>query len=113
VTLPSGEAQEHLELHRPQWEEPLQRTAAIHLSSSSGLSMPDTYMRRAYIFVKSVATTGNVRAVREEQADHAAPGTDVKPVIAAFRERNILVGQRFLSLENWLRVSIGMPKMVQ
>jgi histidinol-phosphate aminotransferase len=34
-------------------------------------------------------------------------GTDVGPVIAAFKERRILVGRRFPSLPNWLRVSIG------
>jgi histidinol-phosphate aminotransferase len=34
-------------------------------------------------------------------------GTDVKPVIEAFRERRILVGRRFPSLPTWLRVSIG------
>ena len=34
-------------------------------------------------------------------------GTDVKPVIEAFRARKILVGRRFPSLPTWLRVSIG------
>jgi histidinol-phosphate aminotransferase len=34
-------------------------------------------------------------------------GGDVKPVIQAFRDRNILVGRRFPSLPNWLRVTIG------
>jgi len=34
-------------------------------------------------------------------------GSDVKPVIEAFRERKILVGRRFASLPTWLRVSIG------
>jgi len=34
-------------------------------------------------------------------------GSDVKPVIQAFRERRILVGRRFASLPTWLRVSIG------
>ena len=36
-------------------------------------------------------------------------GSDVEPVIAALRERNILVGRKFPSLPNWLRVSIGTP----
>ena len=34
-------------------------------------------------------------------------GSDVEPVIAALRERNILVGRKFPSLPTWLRVSIG------
>jgi histidinol-phosphate aminotransferase len=34
-------------------------------------------------------------------------GGDVAPVIAALRERGILVGRKFPSLPNWLRVSIG------
>ena len=34
-------------------------------------------------------------------------GSDVKPVLEAFRERKILVGRRFASLPTWLRVSIG------
>jgi histidinol-phosphate aminotransferase len=34
-------------------------------------------------------------------------GGDVGPVIEAFRERRMLVGRRFPSLPNWLRVTIG------
>jgi histidinol-phosphate aminotransferase len=34
-------------------------------------------------------------------------GGDVTPVIQAFRARKILVGRKFPSLPNWLRVSIG------
>jgi histidinol-phosphate aminotransferase len=34
-------------------------------------------------------------------------GKDVTPVIEAFRSRKILVGRKFPSLPNWLRVSIG------
>ena len=34
-------------------------------------------------------------------------GADVAPVIAAFRERKILVGRKFPSLPTWLRVSVG------
>jgi histidinol-phosphate aminotransferase len=34
-------------------------------------------------------------------------GSDVRPVIEQFRSRGILVGRRFPSLGNWLRVSIG------
>lgn len=34
-------------------------------------------------------------------------GGDVTPVIQAFRARRILVGRRFPSMPNWLRVSIG------
>ena len=36
-------------------------------------------------------------------------GRDVKPVVAAFAERGILVGRRFASMPTWLRVSIGTP----
>jgi histidinol-phosphate aminotransferase len=34
-------------------------------------------------------------------------GTDVKPIIEEFRARNILVGRRFASMSNYLRVTIG------
>jgi histidinol-phosphate aminotransferase len=34
-------------------------------------------------------------------------GRDVQPVIDAFKARKVLVGRRFPSLANWLRVSIG------
>ena len=40
-------------------------------------------------------------------------GGDVKPVIQAFRERNILVGRKFPSLPNWLRVTVGKPEEVR
>jgi histidinol-phosphate aminotransferase len=36
-------------------------------------------------------------------------GTDVQPLVEAFRERNVLVGRRFPSLPTWLRISIGTP----
>jgi histidinol-phosphate aminotransferase len=34
-------------------------------------------------------------------------GGDVAPVIEAFRAKKILVGRKFPSLPNWLRVSVG------
>jgi histidinol-phosphate aminotransferase len=40
-------------------------------------------------------------------------GGDVVPVISAFRERRILVGRKFPSLSNWLRVSIGTREQMQ
>ncbi len=40
-------------------------------------------------------------------------GGDVKPVIQAFRDRNILVGRKFPSLSTWLRVTIGKPDEVK
>jgi histidinol-phosphate aminotransferase len=40
-------------------------------------------------------------------------GSDVQPVIAALRERNVLVGRKFPSLPNWLRVSMGTPEEMQ
>jgi histidinol-phosphate aminotransferase len=40
-------------------------------------------------------------------------GSDVLPVIRAFRERKILVGRKFPSLPNWLRVTVGRPEEVQ
>jgi len=40
-------------------------------------------------------------------------GGDVLPVIKAFRERKILVGRKFPSLGNWLRVTVGKPEEVQ
>ncbi len=41
-------------------------------------------------------------------------GTDVKPIIDRFKERGILVGRRFASMPNYLRVTIGtQPEMEQ
>jgi len=37
-------------------------------------------------------------------------GRDVIPLIAAFRERKILVGRKFPSMPSWLRVSVGTPE---
>ena len=34
-------------------------------------------------------------------------GSDVAPVIAAFREKRIRVGRKFPSLPNWLRITVG------
>ena len=36
-------------------------------------------------------------------------GTDVRPLIDAFRARRILVGRRFAPMPTWLRVSVGRP----
>ena len=40
-------------------------------------------------------------------------GGDVAPLIPAFRDKKILVGRKFPSLPNWLRVSIGKPEEMQ
>jgi histidinol-phosphate aminotransferase len=40
-------------------------------------------------------------------------GGDVTPVIRAFAEKNILVGRKFATLENWMRVSMGTPDEMQ
>jgi len=40
-------------------------------------------------------------------------GGDVTPFIEAFRERRILVGRKFPSLPNWLRVSMGTKPEMQ
>jgi histidinol-phosphate aminotransferase len=40
-------------------------------------------------------------------------GSDVEPIIAALRKRNVLVGRKFPSLPTWLRVSIGTPEEMQ
>jgi histidinol-phosphate aminotransferase len=37
-------------------------------------------------------------------------GSDVAPVITAFRGRDIQVGRRFPSMATWLRVSVGKPE---
>ncbi len=39
-------------------------------------------------------------------------GRDVKPVIAEFKARRILVGRRFAAMPTWLRVSVGTPAEV-
>jgi histidinol-phosphate aminotransferase len=41
-------------------------------------------------------------------------GTDVKPIVDRFKERGILVGRRFVSMPNYMRVTIGtQPEMEQ
>jgi len=40
-------------------------------------------------------------------------GGDVAPVIEAFRERKIMVGRKFPSMDTWLRVSVGKPEEMQ
>ena len=40
-------------------------------------------------------------------------GGDVAPVIGAFRSRSILVGRKFPSLPNWLRITVGKPDEMQ
>jgi histidinol-phosphate aminotransferase len=40
-------------------------------------------------------------------------GGDVAPVIEGFRERRLLVGRKFPSMGNWLRVSIGTEKEME
>jgi histidinol-phosphate aminotransferase len=40
-------------------------------------------------------------------------GGDVVPVIDALRSRSVLVGRKFPSLSNWLRVSIGTPSEME
>ena len=37
-------------------------------------------------------------------------GSDVKPLIEAFKAKKILVGRRFAPLPTWLRVSVGRPE---
>jgi histidinol-phosphate/aromatic aminotransferase/cobyric acid decarboxylase-like protein len=40
-------------------------------------------------------------------------GGDVTPVIQRFRAKGLLVGRKFPSLSNWLRVTVGMPEEVR
>lgn len=40
-------------------------------------------------------------------------GGDVAPIVEQFRKRKILVGRKFPSMSNWLRVSIGTRKEIE
>src|SRR5262245_1858031 len=40
-------------------------------------------------------------------------GSDVAPIIASLRERDLYVGRKFPSMANWLRVSIGTQEEIQ
>jgi histidinol-phosphate aminotransferase len=40
-------------------------------------------------------------------------GGDVAPIIAEFRKKKILVGRKFPSLPNWLRITIGKPNEME
>lgn len=37
-------------------------------------------------------------------------GTDVNPIIRAFAQKNILVGRKFATMDNWMRISMGTPE---
>ena len=40
-------------------------------------------------------------------------GSDVAPIIRAFHDQKIIVGRKFPSMGNWLRVSVGKPEEMQ
>ena len=40
-------------------------------------------------------------------------GSDVQPLIRKFQEKRILVGRKFPSMGNWLRITVGTPKEIE
>ena len=72
-------------------------------------TMNDTRRR----FLARMASQGRRTIPSETNFVMIDMGRDVVPVIAAFRERKILVGRKFPSLPNWLRVTIGKPEEME
>jgi histidinol-phosphate aminotransferase len=80
----------------------------------AGLSDPDLVatQRKMFTDTRRWLCTSLDREKRRYIASHTNflmihVGSDVAPIIRAFRERKILVGRKFPSMPDWLRVSIG------
>lgn len=63
--------------------------------------------------VAEMATQGRRTIPSETNFVMIDMGGDVRPVGEAFRKRNILVGRKFPSLPNWLRITVGKPEEMQ
>ncbi|MGH9748417.1 MAG: pyridoxal phosphate-dependent aminotransferase [Candidatus Polarisedimenticolia bacterium] len=91
--------------------------AAVLEAAIASLEEPDhvAAQRRA-----NAGTRDRLRRALEAEGRRTIPshanflmidlGTDVGPVIEAFRARGLQVGRRFATLPHWLRISIGTPR---
>ena len=91
--------------------------AAVLSAALASLSDPDHVPRQRKMLndtrrwlVAELARQGRRTIPSETNFVMIDMGGDVAPVIQAFRQRKILVGRKFPSMPNWLRVSIGKPE---
>lgn len=94
--------------------------AAVLSAAIASLSEPDLVPRQKKALndarrwlVAEMARQGRRTIPSETNFVMIDVSGDVLPVIKAFRDRKILVGRKFPSLGNWLRVTIGKPEEVQ
>ena len=94
--------------------------AAVLDAAIAALSEPDHVLRQRKLFndarrwlVAEMARQGRRTIPSETNFVMIDVGSDVLPVIRAFRDRKILVGRRFPSLPVWLRVTVGKPSEMQ
>ncbi len=88
--------------------------AAVLAAAIAGLADPDLVPRQRKLLndtrkwlVGELARQGYRTMPSEANFVMVDVGGDVTPVIHAFREKKILVGRKFPSLPNWLRVTVG------
>jgi len=94
--------------------------SAVLAAALASLAEPDLVPRQRKLLndtrkwlVAEMAKQGRRTMPSEANFIMIDMGGDVTPVIQAFREKNILVGRKFPSLPNWLRVTVGKPEEVQ
>lgn len=88
--------------------------AAVLAAAAASLADPDLVPRQKKLLndtrkwlVSELTKQGRRTMPSEANFVMVDVGGDVAPVIQAFRARKILVGRKFPSLPNWLRVTVG------
>ncbi len=91
--------------------------SGVLAAALASLSDPDLVLRQRKLMndtrrelVAEMARQGRRTIPSETNFVMIDVGGDVAPVIAAFRKRNLLVGRKFPSLPNWLRITVGKPE---
>lgn len=94
--------------------------AAVLAAALASLADPDLVPRQRKVMndtrrwlVAEMAKQGRRTIPSETNFVMVDVGGDVRPVVEAFRKRNILVGRKFPSLPNWLRITVGKPEEMQ
>jgi histidinol-phosphate aminotransferase len=93
--------------------------AAVLAAAAASLADPDLVPRQRKLLndtrkwlVSELTKQGYRTMPSEANFVMVDVGGDVAPVIQAFRARKILVGRKFPSLPNWLRVTVARPEEV-
>jgi histidinol-phosphate aminotransferase len=94
--------------------------AAVLSAALASLADPDLVPRQRKLMndtrrwlVAEMARQGRRTIPSETNFVMIDVGGDVRPVIEEFRRKDILVGRKFPSLPNWLRVTVGTPGEMQ